>query len=268
MKIINNGHFGNHKRENSILAQKHIKHMCDTYPEEIDSSIARSVIYGPESVPISEHFESDGPYFHLCPNNHVSFLNDMTLYDDYRICIHNFASYKHPGGGFVTGSMAQEEALCHASILYNVLSSFDDQYYKFNNNYLNRGMYLDRAIYSPDVMFEFKSDNFISSMNIDVLTCAAPNASLMKKYNRFSSAENMEALERRVSFICRILDLQKVHTFITGAWGCGVFKQDPTVVASLLYEHLKRTNIHEVWFVVPRGYNFDKFYEVLRPYII
>ena len=44
-------------------------------------------------------------------------LTDMDLSDNGRTAILNYASYKSPGGFFLEGSPAQEEALCHESIL-------------------------------------------------------------------------------------------------------------------------------------------------------
>ena len=54
-----------------------------------------------------------------------------------------------------------------------------------------------------------------------------------------------------------------VETLILGAWGCGVFGQDPKVVAELMqntleyYPHFKK-----VIFAIPKGYNYDMFKEV------
>lgn len=69
-----------------------------------------------------------------------------------RTAILNFASYKNAGGMFLQGSSAQEESLCHASFLYNVLSEFKD-YYAWNDKHKNRALYENRALYSPDVVF-------------------------------------------------------------------------------------------------------------------
>jgi uncharacterized protein (TIGR02452 family) len=131
----------------------------------------------------------------------------------------------------------------------------------------NKGMYMDRAIYTPDVIFKYEDERTVTTINIDVLTCAAPNASVMKKYGAFSKEENFAALERRISFVAEILNDRKVDVFITGAWGCGVFAQDPETVAMLMYKYLSQTCIKELQFVIPRGHQFETFHKVLKPYL-
>ena len=256
------GNYFSHKREYSTKAKKHMREMEIEYNEEIDTSVTRSAIYGPE-MPAMSDVDGDlvGPTFYLVNSTHSKFIHDVDLADDI-VCVHNFASYKNPGGMFLRGSSAQEESLCHQSTLYNVLSRIP-AFYEWNIEHKNKGLYTDRAIYSPDIMFRFDEGSFYTSVNVDVLTCAAPNASLMKKYGAFTMDENKASLERRVSFISRILDQQNVHTFITGAWGCGVFEQDPTEVAMLMHMYLQRTNLKKVYFVIPRGRNYTAFQKAL-----
>ena len=143
-----------------------------------------------------------------------------------RIAILNFASYKHPGGGFIVGSQAQEESLCHESFLYNILKEFNGYYMK-NSEKMNSGLYSNRALYSKDVYFE-RCDNVAIC---DVITCAAPNFSFAKQF--VSRDINDKILKDRIRFILEIVKSNKIDAFITGAFGCGVFQQDPTTVANL-----------------------------------
>jgi uncharacterized protein (TIGR02452 family) len=166
-----------------------------------------------------------------------------------RTALLNFASYKHPGGGFMVGSRAQEESLCHESFLYNVLKEFDKTYYEQNRGDLNLGLYKDRALYTPDVLF-MKNNEL---KKCDVITCAAPNFSVACK--RVTRGQNNTVLRDRVRFILEIAKIYHVDTFIVGAWGCGVFKQDPRAVAKCFEEECQRvfinSKIHLVFAVIP-----------------
>lgn len=97
----------------------------------------------------------------------------FNLSDNGRTTILNYASYKSPGGFFLEGSPAQEEALCHESNLYPILLAFDRQR-------LNKALYLNRALYSPSVNDKQKE--------ADVITCAAPNFRTAHRYQ--SKSEN------------------------------------------------------------------------------
>src|SRR5262245_50137973 len=60
----------------------------------------------------------------------------------------NFASARHPGGGFLGGARAQEESLCRASGLYPCINR--NPMYAHHAN-LPGGFYTNYAIYSPGV---------------------------------------------------------------------------------------------------------------------
>jgi uncharacterized protein (TIGR02452 family) len=64
-----------------------------------------------------------------------------------RIALLNFASARNPGGGFLSGSQAQEESLARASGLYAALSRMTD-YYGANRR-SQSALYTDHMIYSP-----------------------------------------------------------------------------------------------------------------------
>lgn len=185
-----------------------------------------------------------------------------------RTAILNFASYKNAGGMFLQGSSAQEESLCHASFLYNVLSEFKD-YYAWNDKHKNRALYENRALYSPDVVFTNDSVGTLC----DVITCAAPNKSAAQKYCHVSDEENYNALESRIRFVLHIAEKEKVDTLILGAYGAGVFGQDATEVAQIF----KRLLIEEFWtfekiiFAIPdcsRNKNYKKFLDVMSDTIM
>lgn len=182
-----------------------------------------------------------------------------------RVAVLNFSSYKNPGGMFFEGSMAQEEALCHHSILANVLIGFDIEFYSRNRKDLNKGLYKNRAIYSKDVLFFDHHGK--PATTCDVITCAAPNKGPGIRYGNITKEENTEALRSRINFIIRLADANQVGVLILGAYGCGVFKQDPYEVVKIFEEELYsgRHYARQVIFAIPdfSSKNYKAFEKVL-----
>ena len=180
-----------------------------------------------------------------------------------KIAALNFASYKNPGGMFLDGSRAQEECLCHESFLYNVLKRQTD-YYAWNRMRLNKALYKDRALYTPDVRF-FKKGNVKTDPDgvlCDVITCAAPNKSAAQKYTGVSDAENSAALKERIHFLLQVAALSGAEVLILGAYGCGVFGQDPEEVAAIFKDELEMFTFKEAVFAIiksDRDNNYEAF---------
>lgn len=188
----------------------------------------------------------------------------------------NFASYKNPGGKFLEGSRAQEECLCHESFLYNVLRRFPG-YYERNAERLNKALYENRALYTPSVCFFGQAGNSSSGnevfCSISIITCAAPNKSAAQKYCNVSDEENHAALEDRIRFVLDIAEYHCVDTLILGAYGCGVFGQDPKEVATVFKKQLflddknPRYGFRKVIFPIPyseKDRNLETFRSVFE----
>lgn len=234
------------KYENMREARAHTSRMAQMYPNRIMTAIAESRIYGMEAKEPDPHAYKS---LHITKQIYtgtdtVSAL--MSLRDEGRVAVLNFASYKHPGGMFFEGSYAQEEALCHSSFLYNVLSGLPD-YYAWNNGHKNRCMYQNRAVYTPSVVFA-KGD--LACM-ADVITCAAPNYKAGEKYCHIKIEENEYYLRSRIEFIRDIAETEGVDVLIAGAYGCGVFGQDPRTVAEYFADVFEHTTLGKVVYAVP-----------------
>lgn len=244
------------KSELVVQAEVHTNEMRAKYSGAIESSVKSTKVYSPDSVFSVNPTVKDTEII-------VEDLDTVSALIKHKgngkTALLNFASYKHAGGGFLNGSRAQEEDLCHKSYLYNVLSEFTDTYYAWNNKHKNKGLYLNRALYSPSILFEDK-------IYCDVITCASPNRSIFKRYKTVSEEENEEVLRSRLKFILDIAKENEVNTLILGAIGCGVFSQEPTMVANIFQEYLDTEYrcFYKVIFAVPSGRGKKDNYVVFK----
>lgn len=153
-----------------------------------------------------------------------------------KMCVLNFASAKNAGGSYKKcGRMAQEESLCYASNLYESSLSHVPQFYQDNCDFKS-SVYLNNAIYSPSV--QFVRDDLYSLMRkpkmVDVLTCPAVNCSA----STIPDSVVEENMRIRIDGMLRKMYNEGCETIILGAFGCGVFENDPDMVAKLFTEYL------------------------------
>ena len=265
------------KLERTLLAKQHIEDVTKRFNNEISFSKENTLVYGgPDLKPeyTKDNDSGDEVLFSLEPYDTVTTL--MKYCEESaksgkrgnRVCILNFASYKNPGGGYASGSFAQEEALCAESTLFPVLAQFEHIYYDWNRKHLNYALYTNRALYSPSIVFERKSEKENKSVKIDVLTCAAPNYYGAGRQG-ISYEENTKALASRIKFMYDVAEDNCVNTLILGAWGCGVFRQDACTVAELLIREAIGRSFSQVIFAVPNNNRNDNYYyfsQVLKEY--
>lgn len=245
--------YWNKKEVRKQQAQAHTAKMYEICPDEIKHSIQNTVIYSP-GMP-SYHSAENKPEVILEKADSVS---AAFRHQGGKTAILNFASYKNPGGMFFQGSSAQEESLCHESYLYNVLRAFDDTYYSWNRSHLNRAMYCDRALYTPDVRFYHNQELAV----FDVITCAAPNIGAGQKYQHVTNEENTRTLRQRMIFIKNIAEEQNVDTLILGAYGCGVFRQNASEVAQIWKDIFVTSGVKTIVHPIPDDKNFFAFQNV------
>jgi uncharacterized protein (TIGR02452 family) len=150
----------------------------------------------------------------------------------------NFASAKNPGGGFLSGAQAQEEALARSSALYPCLLRAPDYY---ERNRANRSaIYLDLVIFSPLVPF-FRDDSgslLETPILASVITAPAPNAGALAESEPGNMVLLEPAMRRRAELVLQTAQGHGVEKLVLGAWGCGVFRNDPRMVARIFSELL------------------------------
>lgn len=239
-------------------AHAHLQTINETLHNETMASIQATKIYGPDPIERNQQEVTKKKRVRLREVDSASCLTQQPCQG--KVCILNYASYKEPGGMFLEGSTAQEEALCHVSNLFPVLSAFEQDYYEWNRQRLNRALYMDRALYTPNIVF--------GDVTADVLTCAAPNYRTARKYCNVTKEENDKVFAERIKFMFDVAEDNHVDTLIAGAWGCGVFMQDPWTTCNLLLRTWMEGlyNIPSIYFAIPNSNsrNFKEFERCLN----
>ena len=251
------------KHERAALAKKHVENMERRASSAIHFSQVNTLIYGgPNKTPaINNNKNNTKMQTTLKDCDTVTALFHATKQFKNNVALLNFASYKNPGGGYLKGALAQEEALCAESTLYPVLAKFTDSYYDWNREHLNRALYTNRALYSPSIIFSRDE----KEVPANVITCAAPNYTGARR-QKISWEDNLKVLKDRIKFVLDVAEENSVNTLILGAWGCGVFSQSPKKVAEYFLTELTGRSFSKVIFTVPksnRNANYTWFKEVI-----
>jgi uncharacterized protein (TIGR02452 family) len=223
IEVVTSGRYTN--RHGQKVAVRHL----------VEAAMNGTVSYPPDAAP---------PAF--TPAGHrtaFEVVNDTTLEAARRLVAEaftpaalNFASARQPGGGFLNGARAQEESLCRASALY----------YCINGNAMYRhharadAFYTNYALYSPAVPV-FKDDEgepLDAPYPCAFVTAPAVNAGALRDTDRKPSRIRKE-MEERVEKVLAVMAGHGHDAAVLGAWGCGVFKNDPELIAELFATALR-----------------------------
>ncbi len=217
--------------------------------DHMERSVRRSILITPEkggellrryeSKDLGEERENAART--MCRVEHISTVDavrKLALEGRENIGVLNFASAKNPGGGFINGAMAQEESLAASGTLYRTLTA-NEAYYR-ENRACQTMMYTDYGIYSPDVMF-FRDGRFRLTpepVKASVLTMPAVNmGQVVRKGEDVHEAERV--MRRRMKLVLAVFADQGAANLVLGAYGCGVFQNDPEKVAQWWKEILE-----------------------------
>lgn len=150
----------------------------------------------------------------------------------------NFASAKNAGGGFLSGSQAQEESLARSSGLYR--SQGRARAYYDENRECETCLYTDHIIYSPDVpVIRDDGGQLLDPYyTVSMITAPAVNAGALRQKEPDKVEEIRAVMSRRAGYVLAVAQANQCEDLILGAWGCGVFQNDPEKVATIFGEHL------------------------------
>jgi len=200
-----------------------------TIADAVGSAVRGTLLYQPEQI-----FDNLPP---RSGSTRIEVTDESTLAAGRRlaesgsdpVAVLNFASARKPGGGYRSGAAAQEESLARSSALAACLAAASE-FYEFHNAHRD-ARYSDRIIYSPGVpVFRDDAGGLLARpYRVAFLTAAAPNLAAMTEPAH--RAEVPAILSRRAGKVLAIARRHGHRRIVLGAWGCGVFGNDPSTVA-------------------------------------
>ena len=148
-------------------------------------------------------------------------VSAILLHRGKRVCALNFANANFPGGAYILGGSAQEEALCRASLLYYTIRTAK-RFYRANHLHVLPD-YTDHMIYSEHVpVIRDNAGNLLETpMDCDFITSPAVNRTFAKLLFPRSKLDTI--MQNRIEQIIVLAAQKRPEVLVLGAYGCGVF---------------------------------------------
>ena len=213
---------------------------------EVDRAVAGTVLYRPEdfdALVVPPASTPSAPRVEVTDETTAEAARRLAA-DTPRVLALNFASAKNPGGGFLGGAKAQEEDLARCSALYPC--QLTARGYYDANRACGSMLYTDHMIHSPEVPFfrDERLDLLESPFTVSILTAPAPNAGEAARGHRHRAADVLDTLRRRAARVLLVAAARGHRCLVLGAWGCGVFRNDPAAVADAFARGLDHERLH------------------------
>ncbi|WP_345698393.1 TIGR02452 family protein [Kitasatospora terrestris] len=232
--------------------------------ESLAAARAGTVSYPPDADPGA----ATGPFAgmpEVTAEGSMTAARRLLVQGGEHVAVLNFASARNPGGGYLRGAKAQEEDLCRSALLYRCLLEAPDYYEAHRASTDLR--YSHRVIWSPQVpvVRDERANLLAQPYPVSFLTSPAPNAGQLALRSGGRPVDVGPELAERAVRVLAVAARHGVKELVLGAWGCGVFRNDPAVVAEA-FERALQTHgapfgrvVFAVWDRVPESANRAAF---------
>ncbi|MFG3409981.1 TIGR02452 family protein [Streptomyces sp. NPDC048142] len=199
---------------------------------DVTAALSGTRLYGPAPVPVDALGTDRVPDIEVTGESSLAAARRMTGEAPGRVAVLNYASARNPGGGYLNGAQAQEEALCRGSALHATLLRAPEYY--AHHRAERSAFYTDRVIHSPAVpVFRDDRGRFLDApYTVGFLTSPAPNAGVIQRQTPEEAHRIPAALASRAERVLEVAAGRGYRRLVLGAWGCGVFRNDPAQVAA------------------------------------
>ncbi|WOX20707.1 TIGR02452 family protein [Streptomyces solicathayae] len=197
---------------------------------ELTAALEHTTLYGPEPVPVTPDTDRT-TRFEVTGESSLAAAHRLTRAGTDPVAVLNFASARNPGGGYLNGAQAQEEAVCRGSALYTTLLRVPE-YYEHHRT-AKDAFYTDRVILSPGVpVIRDDRDRLLDApYTVGFLTSPAPNAGVIRRTAPEQAGRIPAVLASRAERVLETAVAGGYRRLVLGAWGCGVFMNSPADVA-------------------------------------
>ncbi|MFD3652759.1 TIGR02452 family protein [Streptomyces sp. NPDC058620] len=201
----------------------------------LTAALSGTRLYGPEPVPVAALDTGRATAVEVTDESSLQAAHRLTSEATGKVAVLTYASARNPGGGYLNGAQAQEEALCRGSALYATLLRAPDFY--AHHRAERSTFYTDRVIHSPGVPV-FRDDRgrlLDTPYTVGFLTSPAPNAGVIRSHTPEEAGRIPEVLVSRAERVLEVAAVRGYRRLVLGAWGCGVFRNDPAQVAGAFH---------------------------------